>query len=162
MGPRFRKQAGEMFTRVVRDYPASPQVKMATERLKDMEMPVPAPSQAALDRAKYEQENYVKPSMTQRAMNLIKSSPDLSHAAHIGAPTMTDPKKTLPASIPVVAPSAPTETSVTANPDGTAAAAVPTKTDITADTTTGTTNAPAKAEAAACLCPPIAIKNWHK
>ncbi len=142
MGPRFRKQAGDMFSRVVRDYPLSPQVKLATKRLQDMEMPVPAPSQAALERAKWEQENYTKLSMTKRTMNLVKSSPDLSHAARSGAPTMTDPKKTLPASIPVVAQPASTDTSVTAGANG---AAAPTKTDITADTTTGTSNGPAKA-----------------
>jgi outer membrane protein assembly factor BamD len=135
MGPRFRKEAGEMFARIIRDYPLSDEVKFATKRLQDMEMPVPAPTQTALERAKWEQENYKKLSMMQRTMNMVKSSPDLSHAAHSGPPTMTDPKKTLPASIPVVAP-AEGGTSVTANADS--ATATPTKTEVTADTTTGT------------------------
>ncbi len=138
MGPRFRKQAGEMFSRIVRDYPLSAQVKLATKRLQEMELPVPAPNQAALERAKWEQENYQKLSMTQKAMNLIKSSPDTSHAARSGAPTMTDPKKTMPASIPVV-----NSVAEAAAPTGDAAAPAG-KTDITvnqpsAETTTGTT-----------------------
>jgi outer membrane protein assembly factor BamD len=136
MGPRFRKQAGEMFTRLVRDYPLSARVKDATRRLQDMEMPVPAPSQAALERAKWEQENYQKPGVAKRAMNYIGSRPDLSHSARSGAPTMTDPKKTIPYSIPVVN---------TVQGDAAAAAAngtpAPTKTEVTAETTTGTTKA---------------------
>jgi outer membrane protein assembly factor BamD len=102
MGPRFRKQAGEMFARIVREYPMSLRVKDATKRLQDMEMPVPAPSQAALERAKWEQENSKRLGITKKAMNFVKSAPDLSHAAHSGPPTMTDPKKTMPASIPIV------------------------------------------------------------
>jgi outer membrane protein assembly factor BamD len=131
MGPRFRKQAGEMFTRVVRDYPLSASAKEATKRLQEMELPVPAADPAALERAKWEQENYKKPNMMTRTLMMVKSSPDLSHAAHSGQPTMTDPKKTMPASIPIV--NTPAGDAAAAN-----GAAVPTKTEITADTTTGT------------------------
>jgi outer membrane protein assembly factor BamD len=131
MGPRFRKQAGDMFARLVRDYPLDARVKDATKRLQDMELPVPTPTQAALERAKWEQENFKKLSMTQRTMNYVKSSPDLSHAAHSGPPTMTDPKKTLPASIPVV-----NAVQADATPNG--GAATPTHTDVTASTTTDT------------------------
>ena len=131
MGPRFRKQAGEMFARLIRDYPLDPRAKDATKRLQDMELPVPAPNQASLERAKWEQENFKKLSMTQKTMNFVKSSPDLSHAAHSGPPTMTDPKKTLPASIPVTNP-LPTEA-----PAGGGVAA-PTHTEVTAATTTDT------------------------
>jgi outer membrane protein assembly factor BamD len=148
MGPRFRKQAGEMFARIVREYPNSPRVKDAGKRLEEMELPVPAPNQTALERAKWEQENAKRLSMTKKAMGMIKSSPDLSHAAHSGAPTMTDPKKTMPASIPVVN---------TVQGDAAAAAAgattpAPTKTEVTAgpvaDTTTGTAQENKAAEVA--------------
>ena len=70
MGPRFRKHAGEMFGRVVRDYPLSVRAKEAKERLKDMELPVPAVNQAALEREKWEEANYHKPSMIHRPMGL--------------------------------------------------------------------------------------------
>ena len=59
-----------------------------------------------------------------QSMGLIKGSPDLSHAAHFGQPTMTDPKKTLPASIPVV------------NNEQTAPAAGSGTTDVTAQPAT--------------------------
>jgi outer membrane protein assembly factor BamD len=144
MGPRFRKQAGEMFSRLVRDYPLDLRVKDATKRLQDMEMPVPAPSQAALERAKWEQENFKRMSMSQKAMNVIKSSPDLSHAAHSGPPTMTDPKKTIPYSVPVVNA---VQSDAVAAANG--SAPVPTRTEVTADTTTGTALEKKTADAAA-------------
>jgi len=101
MGTRFRKRSGEMFSRLVRDYPLSPRAKEAKLRLEDLEVPVPAPDPGALARAKYEQENYHRPGMMARASGLIKSGPNVSHAASSGAPTMTPPKSTIPASVPV-------------------------------------------------------------
>jgi outer membrane protein assembly factor BamD len=101
MGPRFRKQAGEMFARLVSDYPMSDRAKDATRRLQEMELPVPPVSQAALERAKWEKENYKSPSLMSKSMGLLKGGPDVTHSARSGAPTMTDPKRTLPASIPV-------------------------------------------------------------
>lgn len=135
MGPRFRKQSGEMFARIVTEYPLSPRVKDAQKRLEEMELPVPTPNQAALERAKWEQENAKKVSMTKKAMGLMKGAPDLSHAAHSGAPTMTDPKKTMPASIPIVS-ALQGDAAATASPAG--STPTPTHTDVTADTTTGT------------------------
>jgi outer membrane protein assembly factor BamD len=130
MGPRFRKNAGDMFTRIVRDYPLSPQVKEASKRLEELEMPVPAPSQAALERAKWEKENARKAGLMAKTMGIVKGGPDLSHAARSGQPTMTDPKKTMPASIPIVN----TAAGEAAAANGTA---TPTKTDVTVEPTTG-------------------------
>ncbi|MDQ2776492.1 MAG: outer membrane protein assembly factor BamD [Acidobacteriota bacterium] len=101
MGPRFRKKAGEMFARIARDYPLGERAKQAKARLQDLEMPVPPVDPQALARMKYEQENYKKPGLMGRSMGIIRSSPDMSHAAKEGAPTMTDPKRTVPASIPI-------------------------------------------------------------
>jgi outer membrane protein assembly factor BamD len=102
MGPRYRKQSGEMFQRIVRDYPLSARVKDAQKRLEEMEMTVPPANQAALEHAKWEEENYHKPSLMNRSMDMLHSGPDVSHAAKSGPPTMTDPKRTYPASIPMV------------------------------------------------------------
>jgi hypothetical protein len=59
-------------------------------------------NQAAYDREKFEIENYKNPSMLSRSTAWIHSGPDVSHAAKEGQPTMTDPKRTIPASVPVV------------------------------------------------------------
>lgn len=103
MGPRFRKQAGEEFSKVVRDYPMSPRADDAAQRLRDLEMPIPKPSQEAMDRGKFEQESYKKPGMMSRSFGVLSSRPDVSHAAHAGAPTMSEPKRMIPASVPVPA-----------------------------------------------------------
>lgn len=102
MGPRFRKQAGEMFARIVREYPLSNRAEDAKRRLEDLEMPVPPVDRAAYERQKYELENYRRPGLLARTTGFIRSGPDLSHAAKSGQPTMTDPKRTIPASVPVV------------------------------------------------------------
>jgi outer membrane protein assembly factor BamD len=150
MGPRFRKNAGDMFTRIVRDYPLSPQVKLATKRLQDMEMPVPAPSQASLERAKWEQENAKRVGMVGKTMGLVKGGPDLTHAARSGAPTMTDPKKTMPYSIPIVNTAA-GDAAAAAN----AAAPAATKTDVTVEPTTGLTRDGKPADTAAAPQQPL-------
>jgi outer membrane protein assembly factor BamD len=102
MGTRFRKDAGEAFARIVRDYPLDPRAKDAKDRLTEMELPIPAADEAALKRQQWEKENYRKPGMMARSMGVLKGGPDLSESAKSGQPTMTDPKRTMPASIPVV------------------------------------------------------------
>lgn len=102
MGPRFRNTAAEMFARVVREYPLSKRADDSKKRLEEMEKPVPQVDQAALDRQKYDEANYHRPGMMGRTLGFVHSGPDVSHAAKSGAPTMTDPKRTIPASVPVV------------------------------------------------------------
>ena len=103
MGPRFRKKAGEMFARIVRDYPLGDRAEEAKNRLEDLEMPVPQADPHALARMKFEQENYKRPSLMARSIGWVHSGPDVAHAAKEGSPTMTDMKKTIPASVPIVA-----------------------------------------------------------
>jgi hypothetical protein len=101
MGPRFRKTSADMFGRIVQDYPLCQRAEDAKQRLQDMEMPVPKVDQAAADREKYDEENYHRPGMMARSMGWMHSGPDVGHAAKSGQPTMTDPKRTIPASVPV-------------------------------------------------------------
>ncbi|MFL6351275.1 MAG: outer membrane protein assembly factor BamD [Bryobacteraceae bacterium] len=110
MGPRFRQKSGEMFAHVVRDYPLSARAEDAKRRLEDMEFPVPQVNRAALERMKWEQENYHRPGLIARSTSFLSGKPDVSHAAKSGQPTMTDPKPTIPASVPV----ANTDTAATA------------------------------------------------
>jgi outer membrane protein assembly factor BamD len=101
MGPRFRRRAGEMFARIVEEYPLGSRAADAKARLEDLELPVPQADPRAVARMKYEKENYRHPGLIARSTGFIRSAPDVSHAAKVGSPTMTDPKKTIPASIPV-------------------------------------------------------------
>lgn len=153
MGPRFRAKAGTDFARILKEYPLGERADDAKQRLEDLEMPVPKADATAMARMKFEQENYRKPSMMARTTGLLHSGPDVSHAAKEGQPTMTDPKRTIPASIPVpVNPEATAEggagtatgtTEVTASTVG-ANSALDTKADArTASSQTATQQAPA-------------------
>jgi outer membrane protein assembly factor BamD len=104
-----------MFARIVREYPLSDRADAAKKRLEQMELPVPQVDRVAYDREKYEEENYKRPSLLARSTEWLRSGPDLSHAAKSGQPTMTDPKRTIPASVPVVNT---TETASAATPGG--------------------------------------------
>src|SRR5581483_1416336 len=90
------------FAKVVREYPLSDRADDAKKRLQDMELPIPKVDQAAYDREKYDLANYKKPSMLARSTEWLHGGPDVSHAAKSGAPTMSDPKPTIPVSVPVV------------------------------------------------------------
>jgi outer membrane protein assembly factor BamD len=130
MGPRFRKRAGEMFSRIVRDYPVSARAQDAKKKLEDLEMPVPQPDPQAIAREKYNMEHYQSPSLLARAIGWMHTGPDVRHASKIGEPTMHDPARTIPVSVPL----ANTETaSASGSGSGT--------TDITATTVNGTDTA---------------------
>ncbi len=101
MGPRFRQRAGDDFAKIVRDYPLGTEVGNAKKKLAELEMPIPEPSQEALNREKYDQENYVKPSLFKRETQAFFHGPDMSQAAKTGQPAMVMLKPTLPVSIPV-------------------------------------------------------------
>jgi outer membrane protein assembly factor BamD len=100
MGPRFRQKAGEMYDRIVQEYPLSARAKDAKTRLGDMELPVPQADPAAINREKFEEANYRKPGMMTRSMEWMKGTPDVSHAAKEGAPTMHDMARNIPVSVP--------------------------------------------------------------
>jgi outer membrane protein assembly factor BamD len=103
MGNRFRSQAGQAYSRIVKDYPLSSYAEAAKNRLNELELPVPQADRAAYDRQKYELEHREKPGMVAKNMQLLKRGPDVSAAAKSGAPTMTSLRPTVPVSVPVPA-----------------------------------------------------------
>lgn len=133
MGPRFRQKTAEMYDRIVSDYPLSDRVEDAKQNLKNMEMPIPSVDPNAMARAKYDEENYHRPSLIYRSTEWMRGSPDLTAAAKEGAPTMTDPKRTFPASIPLVNNNAESEVAANGTGGGT--------TDVTASQVGGGSSA---------------------
>jgi outer membrane protein assembly factor BamD len=115
MGPRFRSMEGEALQKLVREYPLSPRADAARKRLQSLEMSVPEADPAAVARMKAEQENHSKPSLMQQAKGILRHGPDVSAAAKTGQPTMTNPKPSIPVTVPVVA-QAPGVTDVTVAP----------------------------------------------
>jgi outer membrane protein assembly factor BamD len=92
--------AGKCYTRIARDYPMSKYSGDAKARLSSMGMPVPTADPAAVARMQKEQ-LYAKAhheSIIKKApLSMIKSNPDLSTAAHIGAPNLNPPTDTVSA-----------------------------------------------------------------
>jgi outer membrane protein assembly factor BamD len=101
MGTRFRQRAGDAYSRIVREYPLSPRVEEAKQRLIAMELQVPEADPVAYNRMKYELENRDNPGMTDHALGIFKRGPDMSQAAKSGSPAMTPLRPTVPASVPV-------------------------------------------------------------
>jgi len=103
MGPRFRQKEGDTLAKIVKEYPLSPYAELAKKRLQSFEMPVPEADPTAVARMKYEQENRSKTGMMHGMLNPFRGSPDVTLAAKSGSPTMTNPKASIPASIPTPA-----------------------------------------------------------
>ena len=100
MGTRFRKQEGDAYARIVKDYPLSEYADAAKKKLKELEMPIPEADPVAYNRMKWEQENRTKPGMISRRTGFLRRGPNMSSAAKSGTPAMTTMRPTIPASVP--------------------------------------------------------------
>lgn len=103
LGTRFRTQAGDAYTRIVRDYPLSPYADQAKKKLQEMELPVPEADPKAVEHMKFEAGNHVEPSKLHKATDFIRRNPDMSDAAKSGTPTMDPPVREIPVTVPVTA-----------------------------------------------------------
>jgi outer membrane protein assembly factor BamD len=102
-GNRFRKQAGDAYARIVRDYPLSGFADDAKKRLQDMELSVPQADPAAVARMQWEKDNRQKAGIVKRTTSFLTRGPDMSDAARSGSPAMTNVKPPVPPSVPVTA-----------------------------------------------------------
>jgi outer membrane protein assembly factor BamD len=149
LGTRFRKQEGEAYSKIVRDYPLSPYADDAVAKLKELEMPVPEADKAALAHMQYEVDHKDKGSMRARSTQWLKRGPDMTAAAHSGDPAMTNMRPSVPPLVPQPAGAGNTFTGeVTATPVGNSNA-LDTKPDARA-------NPPAAGDAAAPAAAPAA------
>jgi outer membrane protein assembly factor BamD len=92
--------AGRCYDRILRDYPLSKLAPEAKARLTAMGMPIPAADPGALARmqkeALYEKQHHPNFAINV-PMNMIRSSPDVSAAAHSGEPNLNPPDDTVSA-----------------------------------------------------------------
>jgi outer membrane protein assembly factor BamD len=108
MGKLVRDREGDALQRIVRDYPLSFYVEPAKKRLRELEMAIPEADPRAVARMKWEAENRTKQSLLARSTGLLSRGPDVSMAAKSGMPTMTNPKQSVPLSVPIPASTAAT------------------------------------------------------
>lgn len=100
LGNRFRRQEGAAFSRIVREYPLSDYADDATNKLKDLEMPVPEPDKAAVARMQYEKDHREKLGFVASKTQWLKRGPDVSSAAHTGDPAMATIRPSVPPLVP--------------------------------------------------------------
>jgi outer membrane protein assembly factor BamD len=103
MGKPARQKEGEALAKIVRDYPLSPYVDPAKKRLTELEMPIPEADPRAAAHMKYEMENRTRLGLVSKNTQFLKRGPDVSAAAKSGMPTMTNPKQSVPLSVPSAA-----------------------------------------------------------
>jgi outer membrane protein assembly factor BamD len=80
--------AARYYARIVKDYPLSSLAGDAKNKLVKFGVPVPPADPTAVARMQKEQ-SADRPGRVKRTMTFLKTSPDVSTAAHNGAPTMT-------------------------------------------------------------------------
>lgn len=103
MGPRFRQKGIASYQRIVREYPLSPLVEQAKQKLQELEAEIPEPDPVAYARMKYELENATKKSLWAKMWGPFSKSPDVSRAAKSGQPAMERLRPGLPPSVPAAA-----------------------------------------------------------
>ncbi|HUA21883.1 MAG TPA: outer membrane protein assembly factor BamD [Bryobacteraceae bacterium] len=100
LGNRFRKQEGDAYAKIVRDYPLSSFAADATRELKDLELPVPEADPAAVARMQYNKEHRLKKGLIARETGFLRRGPDMTSASQTGAPAMTNLKASVPPLVP--------------------------------------------------------------
>jgi outer membrane protein assembly factor BamD len=100
LGNRFRKQEGEAYAKIVRDYPLSDYADDASKKLKELEMPVPEADKNAVARMQYEKDHKQKPGMIASKTLWIRRNPDTSMAAKSGDPAMSNLRPSVPPLVP--------------------------------------------------------------
>lgn len=89
---RWRALSDLEFVKLMREYPLSPLTAEAKRQLTGDGIPIPPADPPALARAQYDQKfAQDHPGMVHRALGMMKSSPDVSAAAHAGQPDLNPP-----------------------------------------------------------------------
>ena len=101
MGPRFRKDSGESYAKIVKDYPLSPYAERAKTKLKALEWEIPPADPVAAAHMKYEAANRKSPGIVHRSFGFMRRGPETSASAKSGTPQMTPPRQSIPVSVPL-------------------------------------------------------------
>jgi outer membrane protein assembly factor BamD len=89
---RWRELSDVEYARLMREYPLSPLTADAKRQLTEDGLKIPPPDPQALARAQYDEKFAADhPGMVHRALGMVKSSPDVSAAAHAGQPDLNPP-----------------------------------------------------------------------
>jgi outer membrane protein assembly factor BamD len=87
----FTSKAVEAYSKVLTRYPVMERSDDAKARLASLHQPIPRPTKAALALNKAEEAGRGEQTMLARAMGMLEKHPDVSAAAKVGDPSLTDP-----------------------------------------------------------------------
>jgi outer membrane protein assembly factor BamD len=85
------RQAAEAYSQIITRYPVMLYSDDARKRLAALHQPVPRPTKAAVKQNREEEESRHEATTYDRLMSVVKKGPDVSQAAKVGDPTLTDP-----------------------------------------------------------------------
>jgi outer membrane protein assembly factor BamD len=91
----YDDQAADAYRKVVLEHSASPHVEDARDRLAAMSLPIPTPSAEQVAASEALENSRSGYNLKERAKLLVMHTPDTVMAAHIGEPSLTDPKPVL-------------------------------------------------------------------
>ncbi len=91
----YMDRAAAAYDKVITRYPMAPHVEDARDRLVAMNRPIPEPTQAAVAESDAEERSRQPLRFTDRTMDLIKHSPSVVEAVHVGEPTLDDAQRTI-------------------------------------------------------------------
>ena len=91
----FEDKAAAAYARVVTRYPMAPHVEDARDRLVAMNRPVPEPTDAAIAESDAENKSQRPLRFTDNILGIIKHGPTVVQSAHVGEPSLEDPKRTV-------------------------------------------------------------------
>lgn len=91
----YDDKAAASYAKVITRYPMAPHVEDARDRLVAMNRPVPEPTDAAVAESDAEQKSQRPIRFTDNILGIIKRGPTVVQSAHVGDPSLDDPKRTL-------------------------------------------------------------------
>ena len=89
----YLDRAAAAYSKVITRYPMAPRVEDARDRLVAMNRTVPEPTQTAIAENDAEVRSMQPLRFTDSILGLIKHGPTVVEAAHVGEPSLTDPKR---------------------------------------------------------------------
>ena len=91
----YQDRAASAYAKVITRYPMAPHVEDARDRLVAMNRPVPEPTSDAVAESDAEVRSQQPLRFTDKTFDIIKHGPTVVQAAHVGEPSLDDPKRTL-------------------------------------------------------------------
>ena len=93
------KQSAAAYSQIITRYPAMEREPDARKRLEALHQPIPRPTRAALAQNKAEEQSRHDANTLDRLAGVVKKGPDVSQAARVGDPTLTDPTPVAPSQL---------------------------------------------------------------